>query len=785
MPPLTEKQNVFNVHHAPEDSTTHGTPEYTGDGSAKEFEKTATYVGEMEETDLKEGLEEELEQDPFKPFDNLPEERQSIVTIRAMLIGVVCGALVNASNVYLGLKTGWTFGASLFGAIIGFAVLKPLGRALPANFPILGGDFGPRENNIVQTAATAAGGLSSVFISGIPALYQLGLLNTPREDFPRLITLTIVGGYFGFLMSTPLRKFFIIYVARELKLIFPTPSATAMTIRAMHLAAGGEAIAKMKMRALSIAFSAALVLRVVSQYAIGILWDWHIFTWFFIWGNYNNAAINVENWGWMIEWTPAFIGAGMLVGLNTAISFYAGSILAWGIIGPSLVNQGAAFGMALVPDDPHWGGYVSFASLGTAASTKDTPSPRFWLLWPGVLLMIVVSFVELGLQYKVFFYVSKAIYRASCAGIAAGMKKMGKRSEKLERKGAQTESVLVEDSARDDELVKWYMWLPAIVVVIILTCVVMGVQFEMPVGMSLLSIFLAFFFSLLAVQCAGVTDITPLTAASKASQIVLGGATKGEHWQVEHAQRLNLLGGSLASIGANQASDLVGDFRVGFLLRTSPKQQWIAQGLGTIVACFLAPALFMLFAKAYPCILDINAEVCPFSAPSVSAWRAVAVAMTDPEFPVPTSSGIFAICFSIFGAAMIFVRHYAYRGTWEKYRVYHPNMMCIGLAFVLPQTYYGLAMIIGAVSTIPSNPVTFIKHLLTSPAVAMFLLGEEEPQIFRHLRLRHRRRSHRRRGYRRCHQRRLPGGRYRRSIAVRHKRCVPSELLLEACLLSV
>ena len=70
----------------------------------------------------------------------------------------------------------------------------------------------------------------------------------------------------------------------------------------------------------------------------------------------------------------------------------------------------------------------------------------------------------------------------------------------------------------------------------------------MPVGMSLLSLFLAFFFSFLAVQCTGVTDITPLTAASKASQIVLGGATKGEHWPTQHAQRLNLLGGSLASI---------------------------------------------------------------------------------------------------------------------------------------------------------------------------------------------------------------------------------------------
>ncbi|KAK5117447.1 hypothetical protein LTR85_008832 [Meristemomyces frigidus] len=696
VPPLTEKQNVFNPHpHHASDSKSAGETS-DGEGLDEKAGKGPAYVGEMEELDV----DEEPVIDPFVPFDDLPEERHRIVTVRAMLVGCVCGALVNASNLYLGLKTGWTFGASLFGSIVGFSVLKGLSRALPDNFPILGGSFGPRENNIVQTAATASGGLSSVFISGIPALYQLGLLSTPKEDFWRLVSLTVVGGYFGFLFATPLRKFFIVYVARELRLIFPTPSATAMTIRSMHAAATGEAIAKMKMRALGYAFSGAILLRIVSQYATGILWDWHIFTWFFIWGNYNNSALAVENWGWLIEWTPAFIGAGILVGLNTAISFFGGSVLAWGIIGPALVHNGAAFGVQEYPDDPHWSGIVSFASLSSTASTKDTPSPRFWLLWPGVLLMIVVSFTELALQYKVFYFVSKAVFRGSCAGLNAMLHAMKRDSPTLARIGAQKKSDMVKDSADEHQLVKWWMWAPLLIIVIICSCVVMGVQYDMPVGMSLLSIFLAFFFSFLAVQCSGVTDITPLTAASKASQIVLGGATKGEHWQVPHAQRLNLLGGSLASMGANQASDLVGDFRVGFLLRTSPQQQFIAQGLGTIVAVFLAPALFMLFAKAYPCIITLEesaAAKCPFSAPSVSAWRAVAVAITDPTFPVPTSSGIFSIVFAIFGAVMILIRHYAYTGKWAKYRVYHPNMMCIGLAFVLPQTYYGTAMVMGAV----------------------------------------------------------------------------------------
>ena len=242
----------------------------------------------------------------------------------------------------------------------------------------------------------------------------------------------------------------------------------------------------------------------------------------------------------------------------------------------------------MLPDDPNWSKWVSFASLDATSSTKDTPSPRFWLLWPGVLLIIAVSFAELALQYKVIFFISKAIVRASCAALNNIF-----HTPWLEKRGCQRQDALVEDMAEDHELVKWWMWLPLLINVIICSCVVMGVQFGMPIGMSLLSIFLAFFFSFLAVQCSGVTDITSLTAASKASRIVLGGATKGEHWPVRHAQRLNLLGGSLSSMGANQASDLTGDFRVGFLLSTSPNQQWLAQGIGTIVAVFLAPALFV------------------------------------------------------------------------------------------------------------------------------------------------------------------------------------------------
>jgi uncharacterized oligopeptide transporter (OPT) family protein len=94
--------------------------------------------------------------------------------------------------------------ANLFGAIAGFGMITLMSKYLPEAFPLLGGrSFGPRENNIVQTAATAAGGMSSVFVTAFPAMYQLGLLKDPSADLSRIIALTAVAGYFGFFFATP------------------------------------------------------------------------------------------------------------------------------------------------------------------------------------------------------------------------------------------------------------------------------------------------------------------------------------------------------------------------------------------------------------------------------------------------------------------------------------------------------------------------------------------------------------------------------------------------------
>ncbi|KAI0976478.1 OPT oligopeptide transporter protein-domain-containing protein [Xylaria arbuscula] len=674
--------------------------------------------------------EKEIEEDldlyvPLKMDPNIPHEANPL-TIRAVVVGILLGALVNASNLYLGLKTGFTFSANIFGSIFGYGIVKLLSKHCH-NWPILGGDFGPQENSIIQAAATGSGGIAGIFVAGIPAIYQLhAIQGSPRENFGALITITIVCSFFGLFFVTPLRKFFIIRVARELKLLFPTPTAVALTIRSMHAGAAGASEAISKLKALALAFSAALIQRVASYYAVGILYDWHPFTWIHIWSKGTSWALNIESWGWYWEWTPAFIGSGILIGLNAAISLFGGAVLAWAIIGPVLVHYGECIGKQLYPDDPYWDSLYTFSSLHNLG--KEKPSPRYWLLWPGVLIMVATSIAELLVQYKVLAHAGKAAWKAICSGLNDIKVKLGgKPSAYLERQANnyQDDPNMVVDSARIEDQVPMWQWMSGLVASIVIGIIVFHYQWGMNPGLTILACLLGFLFSFLAIQIGAVTDQTPLTAASKASQLVFGAATAGKGYSIVDAQRINLVAGGLASGAADVGSSLTSDFRTGFLLGTPPNKQWYAQSMGTLISVFLAPGLFVLFTTAYPCILDSAAEHCPFAVPSVAAWAAVAQAVTDPAVHIPWTSGIFSIVMAIVCVLQVIVRHFYLVGEREWVRNYLPNWGAIALSFVLPSPVFTTASLFGALVAFAWRKWKLSSFELYGYAVAAgFIAGE-------------------------------------------------------------
>lgn len=339
--------------------------------------------------------------------------------------------------------------------------------------------------------------------------------------------------------------------------------------------------------------------------------------------------------------------------------------------------------------------------------------------------MIASSFAELGVQYKLIWFALKSAWKGMAMAMNSMANRLGKHSDFLEKQSHIKAEHMVKDPAREEDQVQMWQWGPALIITIVATCVVLGLQYHLEPGMSILAVLLGFIFAFLAIQCTGVTDTTPLTTAAKATQLILGGATSGAGYGPQKAQLMNLIGGAIASGAAGQSTDLVVDFRVGFLLSTPPKLQWYAQAIGSVVAMFMSPGMFILFMKAYPCVLDAKAEKCSFSAPSVAAWKAVAIAVTEPTIPVPKSSAIFSICIAIVSILAVLIRHNFLNGHREKYRLYIPNFMAIGLAFVLPATQYSTAMLAGAIIAYvwaKRNAVSF--DLLCYAIAAGMIAGE-------------------------------------------------------------
>ena len=135
------------------------------------------------------------------------------ITVPAVLVGYVIGALIAVSIGYLSLKLGFSIEGSELAAILGFGIL----RGLMGRHSII-------ENNINQTLASAVNGASSGMMFSLPALFILG-----HTEFSRPLTVLgcIVGAVLGIAFIIPLRKQMIDFN----RLTYPGGVATAAILR--------------------------------------------------------------------------------------------------------------------------------------------------------------------------------------------------------------------------------------------------------------------------------------------------------------------------------------------------------------------------------------------------------------------------------------------------------------------------------------------------------------------------------------------------------------------------
>lgn len=247
--------------------------------------------------------------------DGLPE-----FTFRAVLTGMVIGALLTPCNVYSGLKIGWTFNMSVAAGLIGFGFWTAVRKAAGTR------DYGLYENNINQTAASSAASIISAGLAApIPAL---ALLTGQTLSFAVLAVWLFVVSILGIVVAAGLRN----QLLYRDRLPFPAGVVTAETMGEIH--SGGPEAAK-RLRLLS----ASAVLSALLKFAntglgLGPLAP-PIKAVITAPGAANGTAtVSAMNLGLALDTSVLMFGFGAISGLRIGLSVLIGAVLAWLVLAP-------------------------------------------------------------------------------------------------------------------------------------------------------------------------------------------------------------------------------------------------------------------------------------------------------------------------------------------------------------------------------------------------------------------------------------------------------------------
>ncbi|GJJ75483.1 hypothetical protein EMPS_07841 [Entomortierella parvispora] len=626
----------------------------------------ATHVNEKSEYDLPQEKSDSFSVDEKI---SLQEDQDEFVdepkqfTVRAVLVGSVLGLVVAASNMYTGLKAGWTFGAALWGSIFGFLLLKALTK-------ITGGVFGPKENTVCQTAATAAGGLSAGFITAIPAMYRMGLMGDkkPSEDVVALLLWSICSAFFGMFFAVPLRQHFVI----NQDLVFPTPRAAAETIKSLHRAGSNAAKdAKQSGMVMGGAFGISMLWGTLAHFIPGLLGDIHVL-WYIGKAAGSRAMMNADAvWGWYFSWDFAFFGAGLMTPASTVFSFMAGTITAFGIAGPLMTDSGYLWGkLSFVPT--------------SAAKPNSVASAQSWFIWPGIAFMVFTAFSELGANWRTIYFSFQVVVHEGRNLVRKLLKKTPVTHETTR---------VTKDTTPEHELIPTSWWVSGLVISTLFTILVMYFNFEVPVYASIGVVILSFFLAFVGLQSTGETDINPTGAIGKVTQLVF---SRIPNDNIHIVQKTNLMCANIAAAACSQAVDMVSDLKTAQLTKASPRAMLGAQMVGSVFAIAIAIPLFLLYAGAYPCILQAPVEgvKCQFPTPAVNAWEATCRLLTGGG-TIPKESMILTIVAGVVAILNVFIR---VKFVPEAWRPYWPNFNAFGLGFVNTGPNVPCCMLIGWVA---------------------------------------------------------------------------------------
>jgi len=570
------------------------------------------------------------------------------LTVRAVLIGVILGGVMSLSNLYVGLKTGWGLGVAITACILSFSIGAALSKigVLRTNLSIL-------ENNCMQSSASSAGySTGSTMVGAIAALLMIRGEHLP---FWTLLLWTIFLAILGVMMAIPMKRQMI--NVEQLK--FPSGVAAAQTLRSLY-AKGKEAARKARSLGISAVVGAAVAFVRDNTFdgypkllrLPGML-------------EFPGMIARERLVEWTIAWDTSLImiAAGAIIGIRVAWSMLLGGLFNFGYLAPWMYGKG-------VIEELGYRGIVS------------------WSLWGGTAIMLTSGLLSFAFQWR-------TIGRAF-AGI----------TQILSRREAKVQDPKLAAMEEIEVPGTWFLLGMAAA-----TCGVVAIQvisFSIHWWMGVISVLMTFFLAVVACRATGETDITPIGAMGKITQLFYGVVAPAK-------MTTNLMTACVTAGAAASSADLLTDLKSGYLLGANPRKQFIAQFLGIFAgALVIVPAFYLIV----PTASVLGGE--EFPAPAAQVWRGVAELLANGLSSLDITE---RWALAVGGLVGILIPTLE-RLLPYKARPLIPSAMGLGLAFVIP-FWNTLSMFMGAlIAWVLSKSVRSLAESYTIPVASGLIAGE-------------------------------------------------------------
>lgn len=585
-----------------------------------------------------------LHNEPIDTVENRRSHHEAEFTVRAIAAGLAIGTLVCISNCYFGLQTGWISMMSLPASLLGFGIFKVFEGHLTPKFSRV-------ENVLVQTIAVASGTmpLAAGLVGVIPALEKL---LEEEEGGPldlstgKLILWSAGVAFFGVFFAVPLRK----QVLIKEKLKFPSGTATAEMITILHKKASTESTTgdrykdttqelpyQTKIKYLAWSFLASAVTTILTFFFPAFrklaIFDWITLYQFSL----------KETWLLSFQPSLAYMGQGIIMGLNTTLSMLLGAIIGWFILSPIAKHNGWA------PGDV--GDYNDGA--------------RGWLIWISLAIMLSDSIVSLLV-----------------VTVRWGLEKYSAGGRESTTDGEE------EYEAPPSALVpmKWTLIGLAFSTVLCISSIAIVFP-QVPIYLSLISICLALFLSVLGVRALGETDLNPVSGIGKISQLLFAFLLKQGS---PNAIIINLVAGGVAEAGAQQAGDLMQDLKTGHLLGASPRIQTYGQLIGSVYSVVISTLVYKLYTNLYRIPGDF------FAIPTAYQWIDCSRLVNGSGLP-PHVQGPALILGAVFGLVSLIKSSTTTTTTVPWWRKYLPSGLAVAVG-MYNTLDFTLARVVGGVA---------------------------------------------------------------------------------------